>query len=145
MIENPFIQALIKAGSIKAMAMALGEEYDKKVHEVITNAVIKVRNTHDFFYWAASFGTIKNKMGDQNIPFVLNRPQRRMIEKLERMRLADKPIRLIVLKARQWGGSTAIQIYMAWIQLVHKEGWYSAVVAQDNSSARRISYVFQIT
>ena len=58
------------------------------------------------------------------------------------MRLAGKPIRLIVLKARQWGGSTAIQIYMAWIQLVHLEGWYSAIIAQDNSSARRIQAMY---
>ena len=46
------------------------------------------------------------------------------------------------MKARQWGGSTAIQIYMAWIQLVHMEGWYSAIVAQDNSSARRIQAMY---
>lgn len=142
MIKNPFVQALLKAGTIKVMAEALGEEYDAMVHETITNALIKVRIKHDFFYWAASFGTIKNKEGGLNIPFVLNRPQRRMVEKLEKMRLAGKPIRLIVLKARQWGGSTAIQIYMAWIQLVHKEGWYSAVVAQDNSSARRIKAMY---
>ena len=58
------------------------------------------------------------------------------------MRLAGKPIRLILLKARQWGGSTAIQIYMAWIQLVHKKGWYSAIIAQDNSSAIRIKEMY---
>ena len=58
------------------------------------------------------------------------------------MRLAGKPIRLILLKARQWGGSTAIQLYMAWIQLVHKKGWYSAIIAQDNSSAIRIKEMY---
>lgn len=142
MFNNPLVQAIVRAGSIEAMAMALDEEYTPEVHEKIADALIKVRIKHDFFYWAASFGTIKNKEGSSNIPFVLNRPQRRLVEKLERMRLAGKPIRIIVLKARQWGGSTAIQIYMAWIQLVHLEGWYSAIIAQDNSSARRIQAMY---
>ena len=31
---------------------------------------------------------------------------------------------------------------MAWIQLVHKAGWYSAIIAQDNSSAIRIKEMY---
>ena len=142
MLDNPFIKALIKAGSIEILCGALGHDYTEEAHESFANNIIKLRIKYDFFYWAATFGTIKNKEGGMNIPFLLNRPQRRLVEKLERMRLAGKPIRLIILKARQWGGSTAVQIYMAWIQLVHMEGWYSAIIAQDNNSARRIQAMY---
>ncbi|MBR5241403.1 MAG: hypothetical protein IKW05_05650, partial [Muribaculaceae bacterium] len=62
------------------------------------------------------FVRIKNKMGDGDIPFKLNRPQRRLLAEMEEMRIKGKPIRIILLKARQWGGSTLVQIYMAWIQ-----------------------------
>ena len=142
MLENSIIKIIQRKGSIKAFLESIGEEYTKESRKSVVKMLIEIRNEHDFFYWAASFGTIKNKMGGGNIPFILNRAQRRLIEKYERMRLEGKPIRLILLKARQWGGSTATQIYMAWIQLVHKQGWYSAIVAQDNSSSIRIKEMY---
>ncbi|WP_332457540.1 terminase [Petrimonas sp.] len=142
MLEEKLIKAIIKAGSIIQFLKDLGEDINIDNRRLVGDTIIGLRNTYDFFYWAASFAKIKNKEGGGNIPFVLNRPQRRLILRLEKMRLAGKPIRLILLKARQWGGSTAIQIYMAWIQLVHREGWYSAIVAQDNSSAIRIKEMY---
>lgn len=142
MFENPIIDGLNKIGSIEQYILALGEEYNAENREIMVNSIIKIRIRYDFFYWAASFVKIKNKEGGKNIPFILNRPQRRLVSKYEEMRLAGKPIRLILLKARQWGGSTATQIYMAWIQLVHKEGWYSAIIAQDNSSSQRIKAMY---
>ena len=142
MFENNIIKSIQKLGSIQAFLESIGEEYTKETREATVKTLIGIRNEHDFFYWAASLAKIKNKMGGGNIPFILNRAQRRLIEKYERMRLAGKPIRLILLKARQWGGSTATQIYMAWIQIVHKQGWYSAIVAQDNSSSIRIKEMY---
>ena len=58
---------------------------------------------------------------------VLNVPQRRVLAVLEQQRLAGEPLRLVLLKARQWGGSTLVQIYMAWIQLVLKTNWNSLI------------------
>ncbi len=142
MLETPLIKQIAKCGSIRAFIELIGEEYNEATRDTVALLLMKVRNKFDFFYWAASFAKIKNKEGGWNIPFVLNRPQRRLILKFEKMRLAGVPIRLILLKARQWGGSTATQIYMAWIQLVHLEGWYSAIVAQDNSSSIRIKEMY---
>lgn len=67
----------------------------------------RLRMEHDFAYWAATVAYIKNKRGGDDMLFVLNRPQRRLVERLEEMRLAGRPIRLILLKARQWGGAPA--------------------------------------
>ena len=61
----------------------------------------------DFPYWAAKYAYIKRKGGGDDILFTLNRPQRRLVATLEEMRTARKPIRLIVLKARQWGPAPA--------------------------------------
>ena len=64
------------------------------------------------------FVKIKDKQGQEDIPFILNRPQRRYLDMLETQRACNKPIRIIMLKARQWGGSTITQVYMAWILCV---------------------------
>lgn len=142
MFDEPFIEDIYNAGSIGGYLKSIGEKYTTDSRKIISDSIIKIRIKYDFFYWAASLAKIKNKLGGKNIPFILNRPQRRLIERYERQRMAGKPIRLILLKARQWGGSTATQLYMAWIQLVHMSGWYSAIIAQDNSSARRIKEMY---
>jgi hypothetical protein len=143
MLANKFVDKLIKSKSVKTFCeKTLKEEYNEKAHEAIVRQFVRIRNKHDFQYWAYTFTIIKNKEGGENIHFYLNHPQRLLLEALEEMRLAEAPIRVIVLKARQWGGSTLIQLYIAWIQLVHKEGWYSVVVAQDGSTSRKIKAMY---
>lgn len=99
------------------------------------NAWCILRCHHDFEFWCASCVKIKAKIGQAEIPFILNAPQRRVAAILEADRLANKPIRLIMLKARQWGGSTLIQMYMAWIQSVHRRNWHSLICAHVKDSA----------
>lgn len=84
----------------------------------------------NFAYWAETCVRIKDKMTGRMVPFRLNRPQRRVAAFLERERLAGRPIRMIMLKARQWGGSTLVQMYMAWIQCTQMEHWHSLICAQ---------------
>jgi hypothetical protein len=76
----------------------------------------RLRIHYDFEYWAAKCCHIKDKNSRQIIPFILNRPQRRVVKLLEADRRAGMPMRMIILKARQWGGSTVVEMYMAWIQ-----------------------------
>lgn len=100
------------------------------------------RCLHDFPYWAAKYVLIKRKGGGDDVPFVLNRPQRKFVEKLETIRLANRPIRLILLKARQWGGSTCSQLYMAWLQLVHQRGLNSLIIAHQGVASDEIKDMF---
>ncbi len=58
------------------------------------------------------------------------------------MRVANQPIRIILLKARQWGGSTLTQIYMAWIQTIHRENWHSLIITDVESQARNIRSMY---
>lgn len=85
------------------------------------------RIKHDFEYWARSMTTISDKGKGRDIPFTLNRAQREYLAAMEKLRLAGKPIDIILCKARQWGGSTLTQLYMLWIQLVHKRNWNSVI------------------
>ncbi len=85
------------------------------------------RIKHDFEYWARSMTTISDKGKGRDTAFTLNRPQRLYLKAMEELRLQEKPIDIILCKARQWGGSTLTQLYMLWIQLVHKRNWNSVI------------------
>lgn len=101
-----------------------------------------IRCRSDFEYWAATCCYIKNKQGGDDILFRLNFPQRKMVRILEQMRTTGKPIRLILLKARQWGGSTCAQLYMAWLQMMHREGLNSLIIAHQHSATAEIKDMF---
>lgn len=101
-----------------------------------------LRFRHDFEYWAWRCVRIMDKVTMTEIPFVLNAPQRRLVKELERMRTAGEPLRLIMLKARQWGGSTLIQVYFAWIQIVHRRGWNSLICAHVKDTSATIRGIY---
>lgn len=92
----------------------------------------------DFELWCRECVTITDKLSGRQIPFELNAPQRRVLGIMEEQRLARRPIRLIMLKARQWGGSTLILTYMAWIQLVRRTGWNSLICAHVKDASANI-------
>lgn len=102
----------------------------------------RLRCRYDFEYWCAVCCRIKDKITGRDIPFVLNRPQRWLAAVLEADRRAGRPLRLILLKARQWGGSTLVQTYMAWIQSCHCRNWHSIICSQvkDTSTGIRGMY-----
>lgn len=98
----------------------------------------RARCRHDFQFWAARCCRIHDKSTGQLIPFVLNAPQRRVAALLEGQRLEGRPLRLIMLKARQWGGSTLVQMYMAWIQCTQRTNWNSLICAHVKDTAATI-------
>ena len=102
-----------------------------------------LRIKHDFEYWCATCVTILDKVSGRMVNMVLNRAQRRVVQALEQQRLAGQPLRLILLKARQWGGSTLIQMYMAWIQLVLKTNWNSLICGHLHQTSAAIKSIYQ--
>ena len=101
----------------------------------------KDRLAFDFELWAATSAIIYDKEG-QPLKFVLNYPQRYLLMKLEAMRLSGTPIRAVLLKARQWGGSTLVQLYQAWLMLFVAKTYSSAVVTSVEAQARHIRGMF---
>ena len=130
MMKVPLVRQLAECGSIQKFLQEIGatdeEDYEEDRLKVISQFV-RIRNKHDFPFWAATFVYIKNKGGGEDVLFRLTRPQRRFVARLEKRRKANKPIRIVLLKARQWGGSTTSQLYMAWLQLRTKSRICSTV------------------
>ena len=102
----------------------------------------RCRIRHDFEYWCATCVKIKDKVTARIMPFVLNAPQQRVAAMLEDMRLKHRPIRLIMLKARQWGGSTLVQMYMAWMQIVLRRNHNSLICGHLKDTAAVIKGMY---
>lgn len=143
MMDEPFVKSLSNAGSVDVFIRnVLKLPVTDDARDKVVEEFIRIRQKHDYPFWAAMFAYIKRKGGGSDVLFRLNRPQRKLIKRLEKMRKAGKPIRLILLKARQWGGSTAIQIYMAWLQLVHEVGLNSLIIAHQGTGSDEIKDMF---
>ena len=102
------------------------------------------RILEDFEYWCARCVTIKDKLSGRNVPFVPNRPQRRLLAVMEDQRMEGKPVRVILLKARQWGGSTLVQMYLAWMQLVRHRGWNSLICGHLHVTSKSIKRMYNL-
>ncbi len=102
----------------------------------------RLRVAYDFEFWAATCATIKDKLSGRNIRFTLNRPQRRMLSEMEARRVDGQPVRVILLKARQWGGSTLVQMYMAWIQIVIHKQWNSLICGHLRQTSAAIKRMY---
>ena len=127
MLADEKINKLIQSGAHKYIEQVIGTQATNKQLLSLWLEFCLIRIKHDFEYWARSMTTISDKGKGRDIPFTLNRAQRQYLAALEALRLADKPIDIILCKARQWGGSTLTQLYMLWIQLVHKRNWNSVI------------------
>lgn len=98
----------------------------------------RLRCRHDFEFWCARCVTVRDKVSGQYVPFVLNGAQRRLTDVLEGQRARRQPLRVILLKARQWGGSTLIQMYMAWIQSCLTTNVHSLITAHVKDTSKSI-------
>ena len=143
MLRVPLVRQLVECGSVRAfLTDNLNVKYTEEDRLKVVEQFVRIRCRYDFAFWAAVFVYIKRKGGGEDILFRLSRPQRRFVERLERLRKAGKPIRIVLLKARQWGGSTVSQLYMAWLQLVHKVGLNSLIIAHQGAGSDEIKDMF---
>ena len=143
MMRVPLVRQLVECGSIRAfLEENLGVEYSDEDRLKVIEQFVRLRFRYDFAFWAATLVYIKNKDGGVDVLFRLTRPQRRFVKRLESLRKAGKPIRIILLKARQWGGSTTSQLYMAWLQLIHRVGLNSLIIAHQGSGSDEIKDMF---
>lgn len=143
MLRVPLVKQLVECGSIRSfLTDNLGVEYTDEDRLKVIEQFVRIRCRYDFAFWAATFVYIKNKDGGEDVLFRLTRPQRRFVSRLEELRKAGKPIRIVLLKARQWGGSTTSQLYMAWLQLIHKVGLNSLIIAHQGSGSDEIKDMF---
>lgn len=142
--NNKFLKALRKSGSIDNFLLSIGEEPDEEKRNEVVDTFVRLRYKHDFPFWCAMLVYIKNKEpGMPDCLFKLTVPQRKYCAVLEEMRLLNKPIRICMCKARQWGGSTETDLYMAWLQLIHKPSLNGIIVAHVNSASEKIKGMYR--
>jgi hypothetical protein len=133
----PITSHILRYGSLRKAAVML------KTDTIgLTEAFVRERFKYDFEFWAYSTIQILDKDTFINVKFKLRGAQRKLLKAMEDQRTANLPIRIILLKARQWGGSTLVQMYMFWIQQIHHTNWHLAVCAQDDNAARNISGMY---
>lgn len=119
----------------------LEESGIEPTHENLEEAEIDImhlRLKYDYEYYAATCITIGDKRSKRDIPLILNKGQRVLTKAFEEQRRNHKPIRVILDKARQWGGSTNTEGYMRWLQDFHYKNWHSAIITKVNSQAVNI-------
>ena len=127
MLADGQVQQLSSMGAERYLVDIMGlEASDRNIVKLWLEFCLE-RIRHDFEYWARTMTIIADKGKGRDTAFTLNRAQRKYLKAMEQLRLHEKPIDIILLKARQWGGSTLTQLYMLWIQLVHKRNWNSVI------------------
>ncbi len=122
-----------EAGNIRE-----GQYMDEEVFNDAVRALMVVRCKYDFEYWAYTTIKIRDKKTKQLIPFKCRKAQRYILGELEDERMKGGTVFAIVVKARQFGGSTLIQMWMLWIQTCLHENWHSSIVTEVEDQARRI-------
>lgn len=138
-VETGFCQIILRIGIRKYITNILRQEYSDYTANLLYTEFCVQRFNYDFEFWAYSTAKISPKGGGDDINFFLNRAQRIYLTTLERLRMSNQPINIILLKARQWGGSTLTQIYILWIQIIHKKNWNSVICGDVESQSNIVS------
>lgn len=137
--------AVMSFGSIKRFITdSWNKEYTPELHNLVTFELCKARFQEDPEFALFMTDNIMDKKSGEMIPFRLNYPQRKMLCMLERKRRAGEYIGLIILKARQWGGSTLSQLYIKWMQDFKHDGWNAVVLAQAKGTAKKIKAMYRL-
>lgn len=134
MRKDPEYSKIIKSGKT---AQEYAELQGIKPNQYL-ELLNKIRFKYDFEFFAYISIKVEDKLTKQPVPFRLRKPQRKILEVVERDRLDGIPVRANLVKARQFGGSTFVQCYFFWMQTVVKENWHSAVAAHLDDAAKNI-------
>ncbi|MBE9488234.1 MAG: hypothetical protein IMY73_03525 [Bacteroidetes bacterium] len=137
MLDNEQIKDMASSKNINAYA----RKHKIPIKKVML-FVLKLRIKYDYEYWCATCVKIQDKITKNIVPFILRKPQLELLKILNKQIEKQEPIRIILLKARQWGGSTMIQIFMAWIQIFHRRAWHSVIVADVEDQSRNIKSMY---
>jgi hypothetical protein len=117
---------------LKLYSRSVGKEQTK----------ILIETLYDFAEFCEKNLKIKTKQGKIN-PFVLNDAQKKFAQTVLEEFLAGKPIRIIILKARQLGFSTVTEALIYYLTSL-QEAKNSFIVAQDNDASANLYEMFRL-
>ena len=138
MYKNEPILRFVDGRPFDTVMQKMGIEPTEQGKSELLSGIMELRLDYDYEFWAATCYTIQDKKSKQDIKLIHNRGQRKLTRAFEMQRLMHKPIRVIVVKARQWGGSTDTEGYMLWRQARHFKNWHSAIISKVNNQSANI-------
>ncbi|MDR0970544.1 MAG: hypothetical protein LBM67_08430 [Lentimicrobiaceae bacterium] len=117
-----------------------------KVKDTKKNRVAfdRIRCKYDFEFFCYRACRIEHKLTAKIVPLLLNYGQRKIVKEFEDMRLNNIPIDIVLVKSRQYGGSTVVQMYILWIQMFWKKQWHSFTAAAEYGQSENISRMIDI-
>lgn len=133
MMNVELVRGIAEVGSIKKYIRSRKWETETPSPGDIEKQLRRIRHKYDFCFWGFFCINIESKLGG-TVRFRLNYPQLVALAKCEALRKAGVPIDIIILKARQWGGSTFCIFYQTWIAFKW-DPYHSFVVAAHVQSA----------
>ena len=135
---------ILKYGTIQSFIRDyMKKEYTDSRAQLVMMELCRVRMREDPEFALYMCDKIVDKKTGDLIPFRLNYPQRKLISIFEKKRRKGEAIRVIVLKARQWGGSTLTQLYIKWMQSFRHNGWNAIVLAQVKATSKKIKAMYR--
>lgn len=137
MAESEYIKDIIDCGDMETYC----HEYEVDL-KALTDALHYLRCKYDFEYWCATCCKIKEKKSGKMINLVFNNGQRKLYKAQAEQWANKQPIRIILDKSRQWGGSTETEAFMLWIQAFHEINWNSVIVAHQKDPARNVRAMY---
>lgn len=109
----------------------------QRTRDDIFRSIYELRIQHDFEFWGVKCARIQNKLGDI-VPFILNRPQRLILEYFERARVEKRMCRVNILKHRQFGATTECYGRILWVQLHVKKNWDCIITGHQKDLPKRV-------
>ena len=145
MLRNTLVKKILNCGSIAAF-LSLNPGY---THHDVELQLRRARHKYDFTFWAYCCITIKRKKrlkGQKpRMRFKLNYAQILVLLECEKLRLAGEPIDIIILKARQWGGSTFCIFYQTWILFKWDNAHSFTIAAHEQTASETILNMLRST
>lgn len=103
----------------------------KKIHDI----------KNDFYRYAKNNLRIKDKHS-RIIPFVPNAPQKVLIDYVLLCIKEKRPVKAIILKARQMGLSTAVEALIFWWTATNEQ-INSVIIGNDEKSSKNLYHMFR--
>lgn len=138
MMQNKMVKEIRKAKTIDNYIATKKWKYGAPDRLEIERRLRRIRHKYDFVAWAFFCIKIRHKKLKKRVRFVLNLPQLIAFAKCEQLRAQGVPISLIILKARQWGGSTFCFFYQVWLLFKWNEFHSFAIAAHTSSASQTI-------
>ena len=144
-LQTAIYHEVMRFGTIRDyIEKGMGREYDADYHLDVEEALYQARFIDDPEFAMYMTDVIVDKITGSLIPFRLRYAQRKLLSLMEDLRYTNKPILIALLKARQWGGSTLVQMYIKWMQdYRHPNGWNAAIIAQVGSTSKKIKAMYR--